>query len=76
VPPTTVLPSVSSDSGGGGGGGGGGVAAGGMLGGKGPVPFDIREIGITAQPTLQKRQQFPITESLLGMLTGNGNRLA
>ena len=75
VPPTTVLPSVES-GGGGGGGGGGGVTGGGMLGGDPSPPFDIRQIGITAAPNLQQRQEFPITESLVGMLTGNRNRVA
>ena len=75
VPPTTVLPSVES-GGGGGGGGGGGVTGGGMLGGDPSPPFDIRQIAITAAPNLQQRQEFPITESLVGMLTGNRNRVA
>ena len=69
------MPSVES-GGGGGGGGGGGVTGGGMLGGDPSPPFDIRQIGITAAPNLQQRQEFPITESLVGMLTGNRNRVA
>ena len=51
--------------------GGGGSGGGGMM-----TPFSIRPIGITAQPTLAARQEFPITNYLQGMLTGNGNKLA
>jgi hypothetical protein len=50
-----------------------------MLGGGGGVSspaFNIRPIGIDAQPTLAARQEFPITNYLQGMLTGNGNKLA
>ena len=54
-------------------GGGGG---GGMLSGDSASPFDIREIAITAEPALQKRQEFPITEYLMGMFTGNRNKVA
>ena len=76
VPPTTVLPSVES-GGGGGGGGGGESLGGGMLSGDPSPPFDIRQIGITAAPILQQRQEFPITEYLMGgLLTGNRNRVA
>lgn len=76
VPPTTVLPSVESGGVGAGGGGLGGDG-GGMLSGDPSPPFDIRQIGITAAPILQQRQEFPITESLMGgLLTGNRNRVA
>lgn len=73
VTPTTTPPPENPEeeeeerSGGGGGGGGGGMMS----------PFSIRPIGITAQPALVARQQFPITDYLQkGMLTGNGNKLA
>ena len=68
TPPPTPVVEEEKSSGGGGGGGGGMMSS---------APFNIRPIGITAQPTLVARQQFPITDYLQkGMLTGNGNKLA
>ena len=65
-PPTPEEEEEEKSSGGGGGGG--------MMS---SAPFNIRPIGITAQPALVARQQFPITDYLQkGMLTGNGNKLA
>lgn len=71
TPPSTPVVEEEEEeesSGGGGGGGGGGMMS--------SAPFNIRPIGITAQPTLAARQEFPITNYLQGMLTGNGNKLA
>jgi len=65
-PPKDPTGPETPSGGGGGGGGGGGMMS----------PFSIRPIGITAQPTLAARQEFPITNYLQGMLTGNGNKLA
>jgi hypothetical protein len=59
-------------------GSGGSSSSGGIGGRSGGMmsPFSIRPIGIDAQPTLATRQEFPITNYLQGMLTGNGNKLA